>query len=73
MMSMMNGSMILMMILWILVIGLVIYGVFSLLSKANEKKKETIHQDDSALHPLLIDRNIFPCYISYFNGDIRIL
>lgn len=52
MMSMMNGSMLMMMIFWILVVGLVIYGVLLLISKVFEKKKAPAHQEDSALQIL---------------------
>ncbi|RKL69227.1 hypothetical protein CR203_04130 [Salipaludibacillus neizhouensis] len=56
MMNMMNGSMILMMIFCILVIGLVIYGVFSLLFKGIEKKKEPMHHDDNSAFQMLKER-----------------
>lgn len=39
MMSMMGGDMVLNMILWIIVLGLVIYGIVLLISKPFEKKK----------------------------------
>ncbi len=41
MMSMMGGGMILTMILWILLVGLIIYGTVQFLMKLNTKKKDT--------------------------------
>lgn len=40
-MSMMGGGMILTMILWIFIVGLIIYGIVLLLLKLNTKKKDT--------------------------------
>ncbi|MFZ3576700.1 SHOCT domain-containing protein [Virgibacillus sp. DJP39] len=40
-MSMMGGSMILNMVLWIIVLGFVIYGIVLLISKPFEKKEDT--------------------------------
>ncbi|MFZ3580138.1 SHOCT domain-containing protein [Virgibacillus sp. DJP39] len=40
-MSMMGGSMILNMVLWIIVLGFVIYGIVLLISKPFEKKENT--------------------------------
>lgn len=41
MMSMMGGGMILTMILWILIVGLIIYSVIRFLMKLNTKKEDT--------------------------------
>lgn len=41
MMSMMGGGMILTIILWIFIVGLIIYGIVLLLLKLNTKKKDT--------------------------------
>lgn len=51
MMDMMNGAMWMMMLFWILIIGLVIYGLFLFISKAL-KRNDATSEEDSALRIL---------------------
>lgn len=51
-MMMMGGTSILMLLLWIVIVGIVIYGIVLLIMKPFERKETINQQDDKALDVL---------------------
>lgn len=49
MMSMMDGSMLISMFIWIIIAGFIIYGTMLLIMKPFEKKKGSITEEDSPM------------------------